>query len=235
MQWIARVNRSHFTVAFVGLLVFVSTFGYLQSLNKKVSIAQLSNNVSSGSTITKEDIKFVEISQDSTISRFTITEKQFESRSFVARLDLSKSDLLTISNTARRSTPNGLQSMSIGIELERANGGDLKKHDLIDVWKTGEEAKLVAEKLSIRKIISPDKRLGISTSKVITIVVAVTASQAKELSFVIGSNDVMVVLSTGSKALQTNIDSEITPKSQPVKEGSFVQLVNPKSPSNIED
>lgn len=197
-QWIARVSRAHIVIVVAGVLAFLSTFAYLQSLDKKIPVAQLSRDVLAGAVITSDDVSFVRVPQDEIIQAQTISESSLAKQNLVARVDLSHDDLLTHSNTTRRSTSSGLQSLSIGVDADRANGGDIAKHDVVDIWETGKNAHLVASGVPVRDVILPNKRLGISTSKAITIVVAVTAVQANELSPVIGSSDIMVVLSTGS-------------------------------------
>ena len=197
MQWIARLSRTHFVIAFIAILAFLSTFAYLQSLDKNISIAQLSHDVNSGETISSKDVRFVSVSYDERIMAQHILREDFSRKKFVARLDLSSSDLLSKTNTIRKLTPQGLQSLSIGIEADRANGGDIRKGDTINIWKTGEENALVAKAISVRSVILPNKRLGISTTKSISIVVAVTPGQAENLSRVIGSKEMMIVLANG--------------------------------------
>ncbi len=198
MQWIARASRAHVIIAFTALIAFLSTFAYLQSLDKKIAVAQISHDVVAGAVITPHDVKFVDVSYDSIIQESFVTEKSLRNNNLIARVDLSGSDLLTTTNTVRRSSKTGLQSLSIGIESDRANGGDIKKKDHIDIWQTGEDARLIAQSVPVRNVILPNKRLGISTSKTLTLVLAVTPDQAQDLSTVIGSQDIMVVLSTGS-------------------------------------
>ena len=208
MQWIAKLSRTHFIVAFVALLAFASTFSYLQSLDKKISVATLSRDINSGETISTEDIEYVNVSFDDTISAELISSDDLAGKKLVARTDLSSTDLLTKTNTVRRSTPQGLQSLSIGIEIDRANGGDIRKGDTINIWRTGEENGLVAKSISVRSVILPNKRLGISTTKTITIVVAVSPTQAQNLSRVIGSKDIMIVLANGTENLEGSGEDE---------------------------
>ena len=215
MQWIARASRAHVIIAFTALIAFLSTFAYLQSLDKKIAVAQISHDIVAGAVITPHDVKFVDVSYDSIIQESIVTERSLRNNNLVARVDLSGSDLLTTTNTVRRSSKTGLQSLSIGIESDRANGGDIKKKDHIDIWQTGENARLIAQGVPVRNVILPNKRLGISTSKTLTLVLAVTPTQAHDLSTVIGSQDMMVVLSTGapSEALMDQENAEPDPSS----------------------
>ena len=198
MQWIARFSRTHIVIAVATLFAFVSTFAYLQSLDKTMSVASLSKNVNSGQTITENEVTFVQVSFDEKISSELITPDELKDRALIARTDLSKSNLLSKSNTIRQSSEEGLQSLSLGLDIERANGGDVKKGDKVNIWRTGEQSHLVASSVSVRNVILPNKRLGVSTTKTITIVVAVTNEQAKDLSFVIGSKDIMIVISNSN-------------------------------------
>jgi|GEM_PF-5747264 len=199
MQWTARLGRTHFIIAFVSLLAFISTFSYLQSLDKKIAVAQLSRNINSGQTISTKDVRYIKVSHDDTLLTEFVSEADLKNKKLVAKTDLSSSDLLTKTNTVRLSTEQGLQSLSIGVDIDRANGGDIRKGDSINVWQTGEQNGLVARALPVRNVILPNKRLGISTTKTITIVVAVTSAQAESLSRVIGSKDIMIVLTNGSQ------------------------------------
>jgi hypothetical protein len=207
-QWIARFTRVHFLVATAAIVCFVSTFAYLQSLEQTISIAQLNKDVVAGTPIDSKDVEFVDVRKDSVIAAHTLSATQFDKDSVIARVDLSKSDLLTKSNTVRRADEEGLQSLSIGVSIDRANGGDIKKNDFVDIWQTGEEAQLIVRSVSVRNVVEPDKRLGISTSQSITLVVAVSPQDAKALSRVIGSQDVMIVLSNGVESSKNPEDSQ---------------------------
>lgn len=198
MQWTRKLSKAHIIIIVTGVLAFTSTFAYLNSLDKKIMVAKLKNGVVSGQVIAIEDVTFVPIGNDEEISGLFITEKSIKKNPVVARQDLEKTDFLTTSNTSRRSSKSGLQSLSITLEAGKANGGDILSGDRVDIYQTGDDARLVAKDLEVRTIIKPNERLGISTSKDITVVVAVTSEQAGELSKIIGSNDVMMVLSTGS-------------------------------------
>lgn len=208
MQWIARASRTHITIAVAAIFAFTTTFAYLQSLDKTFSVAQLKKNVNAGEVISNSDIQFVEIQKDDLVETQVIDKSDFEKKNFVARVDLASSDLLTASNTVRKSTESGLQSLSIGISIDRANGGDIKKDDFVDVWQTGEGSALIAQKIPVRNVISPNKRLGISTSQNLTVVLAVTPYQAKNLSSIVGSKDIMIVISTGTKSIKINRSEE---------------------------
>lgn len=198
MQWTRRLSKAHIIIIVTGVLAFTSTFAYLNSLDKKIMVAKLKSDVIAGQVLTAKDVNFVPISNDEELSGLFITKSSIKKNAVVARLDMDKSDFLTSNNTSRRSTKAGLQSLSITLEAGKANGGDIISGDRVDIYQTGDEARLVAKDLEVRSIIKPSERLGISTSKDITVVVAVTATQAAELSRIIGSNDVMMVLSTGS-------------------------------------
>lgn len=206
MQWIARVSRTHIAIALTGFLSFILCFSYLQSLNKTIKVAKLSKNVDAGKIITTKDVTFVSIPRNETTDDVLITENVLLGKKLVAKVDLSKSDLLTNTNTSTSSLPNNQQSLSIGIEIHRANGGNISKGDMIDIWETGENSRLVTSNISVRSVIEPNKRLGISTNQLITIVVAVTTEQARALSRVIGEDNLMIVLSNGIKS-SDEIDS----------------------------
>ena len=198
MHWTRKFSKAHIIIIVTGILAFTSTFAYLNSLDKKIMVAKLKSDVIAGQVLTSKDVNFVPISNDDETSGLFITQSSIKKNAVVARLDMEKSDFLTTSNTSRRSTKAGLQSLSITLEAGKANGGDIISGDRVDIYQTGDEARLVAKDLEVRSIIKPSERLGISTSKDITIVIAVSAQQASELSKIIGSNDVMMVLSTGS-------------------------------------
>lgn len=204
MQWIARLSRVHIIILIASIATFISCFAFLQSLDKTISVAQLSKDITAGSTISKDDIIFVDVAWDETIEDYLLTDQKFSSREVVASTDLSRSDLLNQSNTIRKATQQGLQSMSIGIETDNANGGDIRKNDVIDVWRTGDDSRLVVSQVSVRSIVEPDKRLGVSTSKTITLVLAVTPEQAQALSKIVSTKNVMVVLSNGTKTVGAN-------------------------------
>ena len=198
MQWIARVTRTHFIIAFAGLIAFISTFAFLQSLDKKTRVARLTHDVNAGSKIARDDVSFVEVSYDPLVASNLFSESEIKNKTYIARVDLTKSDLLMKSNTSRLSTSEGLQSMSLGLSIERANGGDINKGDLVDIWRTGDESRLIAQSIEVRSALAPSKRLGISTAKSLTLVLAVTPKQAQDLSEVVGSSDIMAVISNGS-------------------------------------
>ncbi len=198
MQWIARTSRAHIIIALTAAFAFLSTFAYLQSLDEKIAVAQLSRDITAGTSITSKDITYVNVSDDDTIEKNIISHDDLDDHKLVARVDLSKSDLLTRSNTIRRSTQAGLQSLSLGIDADRANGGDIKKNDLVDIWQTGEESRIIARSVPVRDVILPNKRLGVSTSKSITLVLAISPQQTQDISSIVGSQDIMIVLSTGT-------------------------------------
>ena len=206
MRWIAKLSRTHITIVVIGIIAFVSSFAYLKSLDKTIFVAKLSKNIAAGSPIKNNDITFVEISDDPVIKSQLITKESFSSGKIMASNDLSRSDLLTKSNTTRKATAAGLQSLSIGVEIYKANGGDIKKGDLLDVWKTGDDAALVASSTLVRNVILPNKRLGVSTTQLITVVLAVTPEQSRSLSHVIGTDNLMLVLSNG---VNTSADENI--------------------------
>ena len=195
MAWTQKLSKAHIIIIVTGVLAFTSTFTYLNSLNTKIKITQLKNDVVAGEVISKEDVNYISINNDSIISDLMISQKS----PLVAKLDLKKLDFLTSTNTIRRSTKTGLQSLSITLDIGRANGGDIIPGDIIDIYETGENARLVASSVTVRSIKKPNNRLGISTSKELIIVIALKGNQASELSKIIGSQDIMVVLSTGSK------------------------------------
>ena len=197
MQWIARVSRAYIAIALIGLFSFVLCFSYLRSLDKTVEIARLTKSVNAGKQITLSDIDFVAVPSDEVISNQLILENNFTVNKLIAKVDLAKSDLLTKSNTSKTDLPNKYQSLSIGIEMHRANGGNISKGDAIDVWETGEDAKLITSNVLVREVILPDKRLGVNTTQIMTIVIAVTTDQARALSRVIGEDNIMIVLSNG--------------------------------------
>jgi hypothetical protein len=213
MQWIARLSRTHIVIAIIGLLAFISTFAYLQSLDSKIAVAQLRHNIDVGSHIKKSDVRFIHVSSDDQLDEQLITAGYFSAHSIVARSDLDTNDVLTKSNTTRTTSNSGLQSLSIGISLDRANGGDIKKQDVVDIWKTGKESHLVARHVPVRDVKLPSKRLGISTTQSMTIVLAVTPNQASDLSPIVGSSDIMIVLSTGTNSATVN-DSSTDQNSQ---------------------
>lgn len=198
MQWMAKISRTHIIVALVGIVAFSSTLAFLKSVDEKIEVARLNEDVTAGSVIEESQFSFIEVPNDEILKEHLFTKAAIENKNFVAKSDLSKDDLLTNSNTVRLSTKTGLKSLSIGLETDRANGGDIRKGDFIDIWQTGEDSELIATNVEVRDVIHPNKRLGISTSQTITIVLAVNSSQARALSPVVGSNDVMAVLSTGS-------------------------------------
>ncbi|MBP9114949.1 MAG: hypothetical protein KBF89_01220 [Acidimicrobiia bacterium] len=199
MAWTQKLSKAHIIIIVTGVLAFTSTFTYLNSLNTKIKITQLKNDVVAGEVISKEDVNYISINNDSIISDLMISQKSMEKSPLVAKLDLKKLDFLTSTNTIRRSTKTGLQSLSITLDIGRANGGDIIPGDIIDIYETGENARLVASSVTVRSIKKPNNRLGISTSKELIIVIALKGNQASELSKIIGSQDIMVVLSTGSK------------------------------------
>ena len=203
MAWSQKLSKAHIIIIVSGILAFTSTFAYLNSLDQKIMVAKLKHDVIAGEVISSKDVNFVPISNDNEISNLVITKYAITKDAVVSRVDLKKQDLLTTTNTSRRSTKSGLQSLSITLDAGRANGGDIITGDSIDVYETGDDAHLVASSLEVRSIIKPSARLGISTSKELTIVVAVNDQQASELSKVIGSKDMMVVLATGSKNTTT--------------------------------
>lgn len=235
MQWIARLNRAHITIAIVGIFAFASTFAFLQTLDKKITVAQLSRNVSSGEIISESDLQFVDVSYDNLIEKNLVTRKDINKNELVARIDLNTMDLLAKSSTVRRSTRSGLQSLSIGIESDRANGGDIRKKDLVDIWKTGDDSSLIASSISVRDVIQPNKRLGISTAKTMTIVLAVTSQQARDLSSIVGSTDIMVVLSTGSEKKTDAADSSENEIGSLDNQGKFETLTTAGKATNEGD
>lgn len=210
MAWTQKFSKAHIIIIVSGILAFTSTFAYLNSLDKKTLVAKLKHDVVAGEVIDKNDVEFIKISDDSEITDMFISKRKISNNAVVSRLDLKKSDVLTSTNTTRKATTTGLQSLSISIEIGRANGGDIIAGDLIDIYETGDEARLVAKSLQVRSIKKPGDRLGISTSKELTIVVAVDASQASELSKIIGSKDIMIVLSSGSEKKTSNETSSTT-------------------------
>ncbi|MFN8015655.1 MAG: hypothetical protein U0R17_03460 [Acidimicrobiia bacterium] len=210
MRRIAKVLRTNFLIAIIALLTFVTTLSYLQSLDKKIYAATIRRNVNQGQKITSNDIEFKNVSSDEIINQNIVTKKQFSENSYVAKIDLTKSNLLTTSTISKVAKNNKLQSLSIGVDLDRANGGNISRGDKVDIYKTGEEAKLITSYVSVRDVISPNKRLGVSTSTKITIVIAVTRSQAQALSQVIGTQDLMIVISNGVSS-QSDINQNDNP------------------------
>lgn len=236
MQWIARMNRAYIMIGVVGILAFTSTFAYLNSLDKKIAVAKLSNNVVAGDVISKSDIEYIDVSYDDLIAKNMVTDASFSNNSLVARTDLYASDLLTKSNTVRRSTNDGLQSLSLGIEADRANGGDIRRKDIVDIWRTGDDATLIASTIEVRDVIQPNKRLGISTTKSLTIVLAVTPEQAQNISAIVGSKDIMIVISTGSITAKAKKNTNKTGVVEKVAESQFEPLAIPsKSNQNSGD
>jgi hypothetical protein len=63
--------------------------------------------------------------------------------------------------------------------------------------------------IEVRSAKKPSDRLGISTSKELTIVLAINSTQASELSKIVGSKDIMLVLSSGSEK-KTNTNTTTT-------------------------
>lgn len=206
MAWSQKFSKAHIIIIASGVLAFTSTFAYLNSLDKKVEIARLKHSVIAGEVISKSDVEFISVKADPKLDNLIITKDRINEKVFVSRLDLKKSDFLTNSNTSRRSTNSGLQSLSITLEIGRANGGDIIAGDIIDIYQTGDDSHLVAKSIQVRSIKKPSDHLGISTTKDLTIVIAINQIQANELSRIIGSNDIMVVLSTGSDTISKAID-----------------------------
>lgn len=213
-QWIARVTRVHIILIVAATACFFSTFAYLQSLDKTINVAQLSRDVTAGATISKDDVAYVAIPHDALLESQFLTLNQINTLGVVARTDLSRSDLLTINNTIRRTDSKGLQSLSMGIAIDRANGGDIAKGDIVDIWRTGETAGLVTASVPVRNVILPNKKLGISTSQAITVVLAVTPQQAQQLSRIVGIDDVMIVLANGTKTSDVLLDDPETPPTE---------------------
>ncbi len=213
-QWIARLTRLHFIILVAALATFVTTFSYLQSLDEETAIAIVTSDINAGERITTSDLKYVEVSKDEKLEDYFFTEDQLKTKNLVAKIDLIANEFLNRSNTIRAVDSIGLQSMSLGVELKNANGGNIKRGDTVDIWQTGEYAKLVASQISVRKIVEPDKRLGVSTSQTFTLVLAVSPSQASALSKIVSSKDVMIVLSNGTYSTE-NPDTPRNENSNP--------------------
>jgi hypothetical protein len=134
MAWTQKFSKAHIIIIVSGLLAFTSTFTYLNSLDKKVMIAKLKRDVVAGEVITKKDVDFIKVNDDDEIEGIFISKSKISKVAIVSRLDLKKSDVLTTTNTTRRSTKSGLQSLSISVEVARANGGDIIAGDSIDIY-----------------------------------------------------------------------------------------------------
>ncbi|MFZ4515230.1 MAG: RcpC/CpaB family pilus assembly protein [Acidimicrobiia bacterium] len=89
------------------------------------------------------------------------------------------------------------RAVSLPIAPERAVGGRLRAGDRVDVYTSGQRGALISNNVEVLEVIKTDKG-PLTARDTITIVLAVDSEQANKIAPIVGSQDVVLVQTTGA-------------------------------------
>lgn len=193
-----RWSTGHVVMIIAGLLGAALTLLALRAADARVPISVASTDMSAGSSVSAMSFTTKQVRLDTTLRTALVTPGDVAAYSgAILLVPVKAGEPIPKAALAKRATLDGRRSVSMPIAPERAVGGKLRNGDRVDVYTTGSKGALIATDVEVLDVIRSDNG-PLSAKNSLTVVLAVTNTQAAKIAPIVGSSDVVLVQSTGA-------------------------------------
>lgn len=207
-RWWTRLSSAHILIFSAGALAFIANLAVLRPAELPPNVAVASSDLLPGTIFDPAlHVEYVPMTTDpELLSRYVTEEAVGPLAGHVVASRVSEGTALSYDSLVASRAVDGRRIMSLPIDRERAAGGTLVVGDEIDVISVDTEAaRFVASGLEVVALSEP--RSGSFTGSTgYHIVLAVDAATALELSAAMEQSSIQVIRSTGSPAVEGNVD-----------------------------
>lgn len=198
-----------------GLLGVVLTLVALRAADARVGVPVAATDLAAGTRVTPSSFTIRSVRLDSTLHETLVRPNDLQA--------LNGAVLLTplaagspIPRTALVASISGdtRRAVSLPIAPERAVGGRLRSGDRVDVYTTGQRGTLITTNVEVLDVLKPSSG-PLAARDTLTIVLAVDAEQANRIAPIVGSQDVVLVQTTGASTVRVTAPAASTPAPTP--------------------
>lgn len=200
--WWSRVSGPQLLMIIAGILAFLANLVVLRGQEQIVLVAVAASDVNPGVPLTVDHVRFVEIEASSELIESAIPRSDIEDyRGMIITSPFAEGDLINRSQLRAAAATMDRRAMSIPIDAANAVGGRIAVGDRVDVIAVDDGVARYV--LAGAEVI---ERSGESGSGTLTagrsfyLVVALTSSEALELSSAMDRAEIHVVRSTGASS-----------------------------------
>ncbi len=184
-----------------GLIAAVLFLFATQQSGNKVAVVVLAKNVSAGQTLDATYFGRAEISAgDASLARLIKFSEKDKFVNQVASGPLEAGDLLSKSFLRNAAAANSKRSMSIAVDRERANNGNLRAGDRIDIIDPENPDGYVAKNIEIITVSESGGSSGLAGASQFVVVVGVDEDQALKVSQAIQNEKFDIIRTTGASS-----------------------------------
>lgn len=195
----ARLSAGHLVMVIAGLLGALLSLAVLRASDHRIEVAVAAHELPANSVFTANDVRWTRVAIDHDVERSLVHRSDLDALDgSIASVRVRAGALIGRRDLVHAAAPHRLRSLGIPVTPEHAVGGDLQSGDRVDVLSTdSEHPGITVANLQVLDVKHQSSALSSGDDK-LTVVVALSASDADALATVLGSDKFVLVLATGA-------------------------------------